>query len=211
MTGPASPTRPRGGLADKRRAVLAGALRVFARDGYTRASIDAIAAEADVSTRTIYNHFGDKARLFQAVIQESGERVADAQIATMERYLSKVIDVELDLIEFACALSAPMEDFVEHFALVRQISADAGHIPPRAIAAWQRAGPLRVRRALAGRLRQLTDRGLLRIDDPERAALHFMLLISGTDALRVRARPRGANRDVVAAGVRAFLFGYLPR
>jgi len=33
------------------------------RDGYTRASIDAISAEAGVSTRTIYNHFTDKAML----------------------------------------------------------------------------------------------------------------------------------------------------
>ena len=56
---------------DKRRAILAGALTVFARDGYTRASIDAIAAQAIVSTRTIYNHFQCKAHLFQTVIQES--------------------------------------------------------------------------------------------------------------------------------------------
>lgn len=60
---------------------MAGALTVFARDGYMRASVDAIAAEAGVSTRTIYNHFQDKAQLFQTVIQESATRVAEAQIA----------------------------------------------------------------------------------------------------------------------------------
>ena len=42
---------------DKREAILRGALTVFARDGYTRASIDAIAKEGEVSTRTLYNHF----------------------------------------------------------------------------------------------------------------------------------------------------------
>ena len=47
--------------SDKRRAIIDGALAVFARDGYTRASIDAISAEAGVSTRTVYNHFTDKA------------------------------------------------------------------------------------------------------------------------------------------------------
>ncbi|WP_424532941.1 helix-turn-helix domain-containing protein [Sphaerisporangium viridialbum] len=58
-------TRPRGGLADKRRAILAGALTVFARDGYTRATTEAISAQAGVSSRTLYNHFQDKARLFK--------------------------------------------------------------------------------------------------------------------------------------------------
>jgi AcrR family transcriptional regulator len=204
--------RPRGGLADKRRAILAGALRVFARDGYTRASIDAISADAGVSTRTIYNHFVDKAHLFQTVIQESATHVAAAQIAIMDRYLSKVTDVEADLIEFAQALAAPMNDFGDHFALVRQISAEAGHIPLRAIRAWQEAGPVRVRRELAGRMQQLADRGLLRIADPDQAAVHFMLLISGADTLRPgRHRRRAGRSDPVVAGVRAFLFGYLPR
>jgi len=64
---------------DKRRAILRGALNVFAHDGYTRASIDAVAAEAGVSTRTIYNHFSDKAELFQTVIHESAAQVADAR------------------------------------------------------------------------------------------------------------------------------------
>ena len=178
MTTQETAPRPRGGLADKRRAILSGALTVFARDGYTRASIDAISAQAGVSTRTLYNHFTDKARLFQSVIQDSATRVADAQIAIIDRYLSKVTDLEADLIEFGRAFVAPMPDNAEHRALVRQINAEAGHIPQAAIEAWQQTGPLRVRRELAGRLRQLADRGLLRIDDPDRAALHFLVLIS---------------------------------
>ncbi|MEU7831466.1 TetR family transcriptional regulator [Nonomuraea sp. NPDC049129] len=39
-----------------RRAIMAGALTLFARDGYTRAGLDAITVEAGVSNRTIYNH-----------------------------------------------------------------------------------------------------------------------------------------------------------
>ncbi|MEV6149621.1 helix-turn-helix domain-containing protein [Nonomuraea sp. NPDC052129] len=58
-----------------RQAIMAGALTLFARDGYTRARRDAIAVEAGVSNRTIYNHFTDKAELFQAVMQESTQRV----------------------------------------------------------------------------------------------------------------------------------------
>ncbi|HEY7484947.1 MAG TPA: TetR/AcrR family transcriptional regulator [Streptosporangiaceae bacterium] len=202
--------RPRGGSMDKRAAITAGALTVFARDGYSRASIDAIAAEAAVSTRTIYNHFLDKARLFQAVIQESAGRVAEAQIAIIDRHLSEVTDLEADLIAFGRAWSTPMPDYADHFCLVRQVNAEAGHIPQTAIDAWQQTGPLRVRRALADRLRGLADRGLLRIDDPEQAALHFSLLISGLNpSYRGSVVPADETAKVVASGVRAFLYGYL--
>lgn len=204
-------TRPRGGLADKRRAILAGALAVFARDGYTRASIDAISAEAGVSTRTIYNHFEDKAQLFHTVIQESTTRVAEAQIAIIDRYLRKVTDLEADLIEFGRALATPMTDYADHFALVRQINADAGHIPQAALDAWQEAGPRRVLRELARRMRQLAEQGLLRIDDPDRAAVHFMLLVQGAIPFHhgIGATREAEIDEIVTSGVRAFLHGYL--
>ncbi|GAA2069933.1 TetR/AcrR family transcriptional regulator [Actinomadura alba] len=203
-------TQPRGGLADKRRAILAGALTVFARDGYTRASIDAISTTAGVSTRTIYNHFQDKARLFEAVIQESATRVAQDQIAVIDRHLRKVTDLEADLIEFGLDWVKPMaDDHLDHFALVRQINAEAGHIPPAAIDAWRETGPLRVRRELAEYIRKLAERGLLHVDDPQQAALHLMLLVSVVD----RSYPGAviAEEDIgemVASAVRAFLYGY---
>jgi AcrR family transcriptional regulator len=213
MTGhEAARTRPRGGLADKRRAILTGALTVFARDGYTRASIDAISAEAGVSTRTIYNHFQDKAQLFETVIQESTTQVAEAQITIIDRYLRKVTDLEDDLIEFGLALATPMTDYAEHFALVRQIDADAGHIPQDALDAWQEAGPRRVLRELARCMRRLAEQGPLRIDDPDRAAVHFMLLVQGAVPFHhgIGATPEAEIDEIVTSGVRAFLHGYLP-
>jgi AcrR family transcriptional regulator len=209
----AAKPRPRGGLADKRRAIVTGALTVFARDGYTRASIDAISAEAGVSTRTVYNHFTDKAELFRAVIQESATRVADAQIAIIERYLHRVVDLEPDLVEFGVALAGPERaEHVTHFALVRQVNAEVGHIPQEAIDAWQETGPLRVRRALAGRLRELADRGMLRLDDPERAALQLMRLIAtGNPSYRGEAPAEEEIVETVTAGVRTFLYGLATR
>jgi AcrR family transcriptional regulator len=42
---------------------------VFCREGYAGANIDMIAAEAGVSRQTIYNHHGDKEKLFVAVVK----------------------------------------------------------------------------------------------------------------------------------------------
>ena len=194
----------RRGQPGKRRAIVDGAQTVFARDGYSRASIDAISAEAGVSTRTVYNHFTDKKALFQAVIQESAQRAADAQIAVIDRHLSKVTDLESDLVAFCCAFAAPLGPASSaHFALVRQVSAEAEHIPREVLDAWQEAGPLRVRRALGRRLQRLGRRGLLRVEDPSLAALHLMMLT----ALPSPSAPPGA---VVSRGVLAFLHGYGP-
>ena len=194
---------------DKRQAVLTGALTVFARDGYARASIDVIAAEAAVSTRTIYNHFQDKAGLFRAVIQDSAARVAAAQLEIVDRYLRKITDLEADLVDFGIAWRKPMPDYAEHSALVRQVNAEAGHIPQDAIQAWQETGPLAVRRALADRLAAFAADGLLEVDDPLRAALHFSLLISGANpSYRGESLTTDEITEAVTTGVHAFLHGY---
>ncbi|MFJ8825558.1 TetR/AcrR family transcriptional regulator [Streptomyces sp. NPDC102467] len=199
-----------GGQPDKRRAIIEGALTLFARDGYTRAGLDAIAARAGVSNRTIYNHFADKAELFHTVIQESSQRVADAMTDAIERNLGKIVDLEEDLVGLGLAwLDILTSDLAVHFALVRQINAEADHIPAKTLAAWREMGPGRVRRELADRLRRLADRDLLDLDDPARAAGHLMMLISAenlTDPATLRDRKECTA--MVTAGVRVFLHGY---
>jgi AcrR family transcriptional regulator len=204
--------RKTGGQPDKRRAIVAGALVLFARDGYTRASLDAIAAQAGVSNRTIYSHFADKADLFQTVIQDSSQRVADTMIDLIDRHLGKILDLEQDLIGLGLAwLGVLTSDLAPHFALVRQIHAEAEHIPPTALKSWQRIGPGRVRQALADQLGALTDRGLLTIEDPARAAGHLMLLISAENLPdRSALRDKVERTAMVTAGVRVFLYGYAP-
>ncbi len=201
--------------ADKRRALLDGALAVFAADGYTRASIDNIARTAGVSTRTIYNQFGDKAGLFEAVIIDSAQRVAAAQVVTVQRYLGKIVDIEADLIEFGRIWATPAPEHAAHFTLVRQIIAEAGHIPQAVLRAWQEAGPLRVRREIATQLRRIADAGQLDIADADLAAVHLVQLVTGDVTTRsyhgaIPLPPAEVHR-LADAGVRAFLHGYAAR
>jgi AcrR family transcriptional regulator len=201
---------PRGGA--KRRDLLEGALAEFARDGYTRASIDAIARAAGTSTRTIYNHFGDKAGLFHAVIVDSARRVADAHVTVLDRYLGKIVDIEDDLIEFGRVWATPAPEFADHFTLVRQVVAEAAHIPAATLEAWQEQGPWRVRRELAAHLRRIADAGHLRVDDATDAAAHLILLVTGDINFRSLqgAVPLDAGEvhRLADAGVHAFLHGY---
>jgi TetR/AcrR family transcriptional regulator of autoinduction and epiphytic fitness len=54
----------------KRAIILDGAVDVFIEMGYELASMDKIAETANVSKRTVYNHFGSKENLFQAVVND---------------------------------------------------------------------------------------------------------------------------------------------
>jgi AcrR family transcriptional regulator len=208
MTGRAT----RGRVEDKRRAIMAAALSVFSRDGYSRASVDTIARQADVSTRTLYNHFQDKANLFAATIEESATQVAAAQIDLMDRHLRKIADLEADLIDFGRAWATPSPEHAAHFALVRQIQADAEHLPEKSLRAWREAGPLRVRRELAGWMRRLVEQGFLRVDNAERAANHFVALVTSATADRTRLATDPAEQAEIdkeaAAGIRVFLRAY---
>jgi len=54
----------------KRATILDGAIDVFISMGYELASMDKIAETAAVSKRTVYNHFGSKENLFQAIVND---------------------------------------------------------------------------------------------------------------------------------------------
>lgn len=52
-----------------RQAILAGATKCFAKNGYSGASLDAIAVASGITKGAVYNHFRSKAALFMAIIE----------------------------------------------------------------------------------------------------------------------------------------------
>ncbi|AUN40818.1 TetR/AcrR family transcriptional regulator [Tsukamurella tyrosinosolvens] len=196
---------------DKRQDLLRGAVRVFAADGFSRASIQSLAAEAGVSTRTIYNQYGNKEDLFRAVVLDSATRVAERQIAVAEKYLARVADLRADLIAFGRAWSVRDPESRDHFRMVAQINADVEHIAPDVLAGWRAAGPDRVRAAIGELLVALDGAGRLRIEDGELAAVHLINLTAGSVggvSGAGRALAHAEEERIVAAGVDAFLAAY---
>lgn len=59
----------------KRRFLIVTALEEFARAGFHAASLRDIADKAQVSSRTLYNHFPDKLALFEACLEYSGRQI----------------------------------------------------------------------------------------------------------------------------------------
>ncbi len=54
----------------KREAIISASVAEFREKGYQQASMDSIAARAEVSKRTVYNHFASKEALFRAIIEQ---------------------------------------------------------------------------------------------------------------------------------------------
>ncbi|MFE7192766.1 TetR/AcrR family transcriptional regulator [Kitasatospora sp. NPDC057541] len=208
-TGPGGDRR---GMPEKRVAIARAARTVFGREGFTRTSVDAIAAEAGVSKRTIYNHFADKEQLFQSVVLEGATAVAATQARIADRHLRKIVDLRTDLIDFGLERVDSLTTFAEHWALVRTIEAEALHIRPALLEAWQEAGPRETHRVLTHWMTEFAERGLLVVPDPEEAArmLNLLTFLAVAQPTFYGALPMPPERidEVVANGVTAFLAVY---
>jgi len=165
--------RPRRGTEAARSDILiAAATRVFLRDGYGSSSIDKVAGEAGVSTRTIYERFKNKGDLLGAVINRLVERDMETVLATEE----------LDRLDPRQALTTIGEVITgracnpDSAALFRICAAESHRFPELA-AKMRGSAKARVDDAIANYLRRQTLRGTLRLSDPDRAAALFLQMV----------------------------------
>lgn len=81
--------------------LLQAAARVFARRGYEGATISEIAAEAQLSSGSIYAHYDGKAQLFLAVLEAHGR-------SELSRHLHD--DAPLDIAQFLIYAGSHLDD-----------------------------------------------------------------------------------------------------
>ncbi|MFF2747987.1 TetR/AcrR family transcriptional regulator [Kitasatospora sp. NPDC058048] len=197
------------GRPEKRKAITRAATTVFGREGYVRASMDAIAAEAGVSKRTVYNHFADKETLFLSVALQNSAELTERIRELMAKYLDRVVELRQDLIDFAVQRARAVLSAGEHGALGRAIRAEVANIPADVLEAWLEAGPIASQRDLAQHFAALAERGLLTVEDAALAAEQFTLLTFHGIAERSfwGALPVADEEveRIAAAGVDAFL------
>lgn len=164
--------RPR--LEARRRAMMEAANAVFLEKGYASATLDDIIARSGGSRQTLYSLFGGKQGLFEALVAERSAAIFESFPAD-ELNDRPPEEVLLRLgIRYLEIVTPP--DALATYRLALTESAAKKEI---AELFW-RAGPGNALVLLSGYLARQAQRGVLRLDDPERAARHFLGLLLGT-------------------------------
>lgn len=158
---------------DTRQRLLDAACEAFREEGY-QASIDRIAARAQVARQTLYNHFPSKDALFAEVVNHAIQSV----LVTLDRGG----DVRATLLAFAEAYRERLLS-AEGIAMFRTLAAEAPRFPGLA-RQFFRQGPQTTRKRLAAYLARAMDEGQLRRDDPDFAAEMLTAMLVDFDRLR---------------------------
>ena len=156
----------------KRDAILAASTAAFRDEGYESTSMDRIAELAGASKRTVYNHFGSKEALFQAVV----ERLFDEATALNQVRWDPGRSLEDQLSDFVRAKTLLSEDkaarcltrvvlgvYIKQPELLREVIARVAE-DESVLANW---------------LREAHRAGRLRVPDPELAAHMFGKMTAG--------------------------------
>ncbi len=110
-----------------REQLLKKALAVFSKKGYSAATLQDIASEADVTRGAIYWHFGSKAELYNTLVKEYSDRgsqivqQAASEGGTLIDILLRVFVRQLEIVEKDREMRALMELYLFKTGLVPEL------------------------------------------------------------------------------------------
>ncbi len=191
----------------KREAIARAALTLFASDGYERTSVDAIAAEAGVSKRTVYSHYGDKETLFLSVVRDTYEAML-ARVAEIVDRTAWDADLSVALTSCVSDVTRSIVRAPERSTLVRLLIAEAPHFPSLIELLHTRE----IARLFVAPLEGLAAAGRLSAADPGQAAEHLSALTFGQVSNRSLMGTVPLTDDetsrLLGGGVQVFLRAY---
>ncbi len=193
----------------KREAIARAALTLFAIDGYERTSVDAIAAEAGVSKRTVYSHYGDKEALFLSVVRDTYEGML-ARISEIVDHVPWDCDLGAALTKCVTDITRSIVRSPERSTLARLLITEAPHFPDVIdLLHTREIAPL-----IAAPLEKLAAAGQLIVTDGRQAAEHLAALTFGQVSTRslMGTVPLGEEETtrLIKGGVQVFLRAYAP-
>ncbi len=188
----------------KRNSIVQAAVSQFQSRGYYAASMNAIAEQAEVSKRTLYNHFESKEALFDAIVEELFCRVNRMPVCEF--------DGEQDLASQLTRLAETEVDFMTSDAV--QMLARAGL--SRVLAepeVGRTIGHRQLQDRVARWLKQAYEAGNLKELDVEFAAHQFLGLLRSFAfwPLIVHGEPKPSKkkrRQIIDSTVAMFLAQY---
>ncbi len=194
----------------KRQAIIDAAVVEFLREGYSAASMDAITSRSGVSKATIYKHFGNKERLFLAVIggilprTYAGLEPCNSTLADAPDLRAALIDLTTD---WARVLLRP-----DIMSLRRLVIGEIDRFPQLG-QLWYRVTYDMNNGPLIAAFEELNERGVLATPDPALAVQQLVAATVGVPQL-VRTFRSDAELDdaeltrIITSGVDLVLARY---
>jgi len=156
--------------ARKKAAIIDAAIDLFQLNGYQGTNMDAIAAKAGVSKRTVYNHFPSKQDLFETIAHSVWESANEATAVTYD----SLRPMPEQLYELAMKELTLVSD-VEFLKLTRVLMAEFIHEPGLAQDILERFN--QEQSSLTLWMQQAVQHGQLKTTDTKQAATQFHALI----------------------------------
>jgi AcrR family transcriptional regulator len=162
----------------RREAIINAARQVFFESGYTATSMSSVAARLGGAKGTLYNYFGNKEELFEALVRDFCTRWADRMLgATLEG-------------SPALSLTAFAEQYLTHLLseqgvrLLRELVAES-HRNPQLSRIFYALGPVRGREGLETYLEACKAKRLINAPNCALAADEFLALCRSSTPLEV--------------------------
>ena len=160
MSSPKTPPSPQ----ETRQRIIEAAVEIGSKVGYVRATTKAIAEAAGVNEITLFRHFGNKANLFSAAIEQYG---GPALAPAIEAQLTG--DYRQDLMILGNFF---LEILLERREMLRLLLCESAHIPEvRTVLA---RNPRELRKMLARYLHSQMESGIIKGQHPEAMAQAFL-------------------------------------
>jgi TetR/AcrR family transcriptional regulator, mexJK operon transcriptional repressor len=201
-------TPPSKRLAARRGAFLAAARQVFEKKGFAEATLDEVIALSGGSRQTLYELFGGKQGLFEAIVSDTCETIFRG--LTPEKLATRATDEVLKEVgtRYLVIVTSP-----SCLSLNRLVVAEAPRIPEVVQRFWK-LGPGRSRAFLAEFFDRQIERGLLKMPNSRAGAEYFLEMLSGTVRLQcligLRQPPMPQEiEEIVQGAVAQFLNGCL--
>ncbi|MBU5351733.1 TetR/AcrR family transcriptional regulator [Paenibacillus barcinonensis] len=197
----------RKGSLDKRAKIIGAARELFLLDGFDRSSVDAVAAKAGVSKRTVYDYYGDKQSLLLAVVEETSGAVLELIKQGISDHLSEFEDLQQALVTFCEQFVASANGSSDYSALIRLVTVEADNLPTSFLEKLDHA----TEEGIIRKFTEFAQNGLLNISDPEMAAKHFAaltFLLVFNQPKKNGALEKEQTKRIITEGVRVFLCAY---
>lgn len=164
------------GSSGRRERILDAAGHIFRTQGYD-ASMDDIAAKADVAKQTLYNQFGSKEELFRTLVAERSRSLRAPLLDVAHSAEPREVLIGVARNYYALGLTPKGLNFM------RMVISLSGRFPEMARDFYE-TGPAETLAALTQWIEGEIQLGRLTVADPKLAAEHYLSMILGHVQIR---------------------------